>query len=91
LVFAYKLTGDRTYLDRAWTLYKNWQEGQGLGGQAGVVDHYVDSHMALGTDFQFLTYNRGELQYVYALFENAGAPMLVRSTRPNPPGQLRVE
>jgi hypothetical protein len=86
LVFAYKLTGGQTYLDHAWTLYKNWQAMQ--EGQAGVVNHYIDSEIA--ADNFFLANNKGELQYVYALFENGGAPTLVGS-RPNPPGQLRVE
>jgi hypothetical protein len=88
LVFGYKLTGDQNYLDKAWALWEVWQETR--SGQANVIDHFVDSTIASATAFRFLANNKGELQYVYALFENGGAPTVV-GTRPNPPGQLRVQ
>jgi len=72
LVFAYKLTGDRSYLERAWTLYMNWQAAR--SGKTGTLEHFVDSQISSATGFRFLSNNKGELQYVYALFENGGVP-----------------
>lgn len=77
LVFGYKLTGDQTYLDRAWEYWNAWQGGVGLGGTPGTIHHYTDSRIASATGFELLAYNKGELQYVYALFENGGNPALV--------------
>lgn len=83
LVMAYKFTGDASYLNLAWTLYRNWQNSQ--SGNAGVVEHYVDSELSSATGFSFLANNKGELQYVYALFENGGNPTLVDGTTAGPP------
>jgi hypothetical protein len=75
LVVAYKFTGDRSYLERAWTLYMNWQAAR--SGTTGQLDHFVDSQIASATGFRFLSNNKGELQYVYALFENGGEPLTI--------------
>ena len=73
LVFAYKLTGDQTYLDRAWLLWETWQFS--LGG-ANTIQHYTDSQ--IGADAgDILANNKGELQYCYALFEKGGSPSVV--------------
>ena len=55
----------------------------------GVVGHYVDS--VLSPDRHVLGNNKGELQYVYALFENGGNPTLVSGVAPKPPSNLRAE
>ena len=75
LVAAYKFTGDRSYLERAWTLYMNWQAAR--SGTTGQLEHFVDSQIASATGFRFLSNNKGDLQYVYALVENGGEPLLI--------------
>ena len=91
LVFAYKFTGDQSYLDAAWTVFRNFQFL--TSGSAGTLDHYTDSQLSSATGFNFLANNKGELQYTYALFDNGGNPTLVDGTvadlpppkKPNPP------
>jgi hypothetical protein len=85
LVMAYKLTGTQSYLNAAWTNYKKYLELR----DGGVVGHYVDS--VLDPTRRVLGNNKGELQYVYALFENGGNPALVSGVRPKPPTGLQVE
>jgi hypothetical protein len=75
LVFAYKFTGDETYLTEAWNLWKDWQ-AIAAGGVSGVVDHFADTYAPSASSPQWGN-NKGELQYVYALFENGGEPVLV--------------
>lgn len=75
LVVAYKFTGDRFYLELAWTRYTNWQAAR--SGTTGQLENIVDSQIASATGFRFLSNNKGELQYVYALFENGGEPLTI--------------
>jgi hypothetical protein len=82
LVMAYKMTGTAAYLTKAWTCWNNWQtEPKPVGDDgrtwpsAGTNDHYADSGIQSGNDY--LRYNKGELQYSYALFEGAGSPVAV--------------
>ena len=75
LVVAYKFTGDRSYLERAWTRYTNWQAAR--SGTTGQLENIVDSQIASATGFRFLSNNKGELQYVYTLFENGGEPLTI--------------
>ena len=94
LVMAYKFTGDQTYLDRAWTLFRNWQASPGLSPSvpANNVQHFVDSKADSSTGFRFTENNKGELQYVYALFENGGSPVVLSQVvRPQPPISLVVQ
>lgn len=83
LVAAYKLTGEQSFLDRAWTLWENWQAS--LAGSPGTIHHYVDSEVASATAFQYLANNKGELQYTYQLFEDGGDPDVISwfLARPN--------
>ena len=80
LVFAYKLTGDASYLERAWTHFLDTQNNytSGLSSSPTTIDHYVDSLLSSANGFAYLRVNKGELQYCYALFENGGAPIIVR-------------
>lgn len=87
LVFAYKLTGDKSYLDVAWALWLNTHETR---HGANTIGHYADSLLASATGFRFLAQNKGELQYVYALFENGGDPIVLTS-RPQAPQNLTVD
>ena len=50
----------------------NWQAAR--SGKTGTLEHFVDSQISSATGFRFLSNNKGELQYVYALFENGGVP-----------------
>ena len=88
LVMAYKFTGTQSLLDAAWTNYKKWLE---LIDGANTVGHYVDSRLDSSQSYRVLGANKGELQYVYALFENGGNPLLVSGVGPKPPSNLRVE
>jgi hypothetical protein len=90
LVFAYKFTGNQTYLDAAWAL---WLRTQQTRWGAGRIGHFADTLLASATGFQFLAQNMGELQYVYALYENGGRPTLVSGSqpRPNPPTALSAQ
>jgi hypothetical protein len=87
LVFGYKLTGDRSYLDAAWALWLRTQETR---WGAGTIGHYADTLLNSGVGFEMLSQNKGELQYVYALFENGGDPVVV-AVRPEAPTSLRAE
>ena len=84
LIQAYKLTGQTSYRDRAWTLYKNWQASPAVQNPvgAGAVSHYVDSQITANPS-DYLRNNKGELQYAYALFENNGNPTAVSGYRPS--------
>ncbi|MEM9187578.1 MAG: hypothetical protein AAGF12_00280 [Myxococcota bacterium] len=79
LVFAYKLDGNPTYLDRAWDHFLDTQHNY-FGGQRterSSIEHYVDSRLASALGFAYLRVNKGELQYAYALFENGGSPRVL--------------
>ncbi|MEM9386274.1 MAG: hypothetical protein AAGA68_14530 [Pseudomonadota bacterium] len=86
LVFAYKFTGEGSYLEAAWA---RWGFIQEFRYGPATVGHYTDSLLASATGFRFLAQNRGELQYTYALFENAGQP-IVLGPAPKPPTEFRV-
>jgi hypothetical protein len=87
LVFAYKFTGDRSYLDAAWAL---WLRTQQTRWGSNTIGHYADSLLDSSYGYIFLDQNKGELQYVYALFENGGDPVVI-SARPEPPTGLTVQ
>jgi hypothetical protein len=90
LVFAYKFTGEQSYLDAAWNLWIRFHKSE--SGEERTIGHYVDSQLSSANGFRLLRHNKGELQYVYALFENGGNPTLVgSSTTPPAPADLRAE
>ena len=79
LVMGYKLTGERRYYDRAKIHFNRGTKG--LYGKAcdrtaadGVVHHFVDTVFSGSSGSFYLSYNKGELQYTYLLFENGGLP-----------------
>ena len=80
LVYAYKLTGDSSYLDKAWAYWMKFQTNHGLqfvgGFTEGDLSHYTDSQLASGDNFRNLAHNKGQLQYIYPLFENGGDPVV---------------
>jgi hypothetical protein len=82
LVFAYKFTGDQRYLDAAWSLWLRFQESE--SGKAGTIGHYADSQLSSANGYRLLRHNKGELQYVYALFENGGKPTTVSGAQAAP-------
>jgi hypothetical protein len=89
LVFGYKLTGTQSYLDAAWDAYIKWHSL--WSGSPNTIGHYTDSR--IGTSGRLLSNNKGELQYVYALFENNGHPTVVSDNivAPAPPTSLRAD
>jgi len=93
LVFGYKLTGNQSYLDAAWALWLRFQESE--SGQQNTIVHFADSQLSSANGFRLLRHNKGELQYIYALFENGGNPSLIGtgpidSIAPSAPTELRV-
>jgi hypothetical protein len=81
LVFAYKLTGNQTYLIEAWNLWKDWQKIT-AGGVSNKIDHFADMFAPSASSPQWGN-NKGELQYVYALFDGGGNPRLVNVLLPS--------
>ena len=77
LVMGYKLTGDSRFLDRAKHFFNRATKakyGSPTAREAGdnVVHHFVDT--IFSSDKWYLSYNKGELQYTYLIFENGGLP-----------------
>jgi len=75
LVLGYKFTGEAALLAkakarfRAGTQYAD--DGAGAAKQPdNQVHHYIDAL----TDGTYFSYNKGELQYNYLIFENGGVP-----------------
>jgi hypothetical protein len=91
LVFAYKFTGDQRYLDAAWSLWLRFQESE--SGKVATISHYADSQLSSANGYRLLRHNKGELQYVYALFENGGEPTIVSSDikPPAAPANLQIQ
>lgn len=76
LMWGYKLTGDTTLHQRAKYFFERGTKGK-YGSTTnrspdGVVDHFVDTLFNSGDGYYYLSYNKGELQYTYLLFENGG-------------------
>jgi hypothetical protein len=79
LVYGYKLTGDSRLLDRARYFFNRGSKGiYGepvlRNGTETTVHHFVDTVFDTSTMNYFLAYNKGELFYTHALFENGGSP-----------------
>jgi hypothetical protein len=77
LVSGYKLTGNRYYYDRAKFFFNRGTKGvygdpTKRTSPDNVVDHFVDT--VFSSDKFYLSYNKGELQYTYMIFENGGMP-----------------
>jgi hypothetical protein len=83
LVFGYKLTGDQSFLDKAFKclegFFANVASGWVGTGSPGPnnVPFYCDACISSGDGFNFLAFNKGQLQYIYAIFENGGNPPVV--------------
>jgi hypothetical protein len=97
LVIGYKLTGRRSMLELARTMFRRgtiFAAGSAADPPTtklvpdNQVHHFVDT---LTNPDQFLfDYNKGELQYTYLLFENGGNPIVMGAV-PNPPTGLSVQ
>jgi Big-like domain-containing protein len=88
LVWGYKHTGDISLYNRAKYFFNRGTKGvYGSPTQRAaadnVVHHFVDTVFASSTGNFYLEYNKGELQYTYALFEKPTAPP--PDTTPPPP------
>ncbi|HKP95496.1 MAG TPA: hypothetical protein VJ385_07050 [Fibrobacteria bacterium] len=84
LVWGYKLTGDKALLDKAFHYYDRGNKG--IYGEAvkrsgvdGQIHHFADSRFSSASENQYLDYNKGELQYTWALFDQ------------NKPGAIRPQ
>lgn len=77
LVMGYKLAGDSRFLDRAKHFFNRGTKAK-YGSPTervaadNVVHHFVDT--IFSSDEWYLSYNKGELQYTYMIFENGGMP-----------------
>ncbi len=74
LVRGYKYTGDTSYYARAKHFFNRGTKG--VYGNPGtrtaadnVVHHFMDTRFDSSSENFFLSYNKGELQYTYLLFE----------------------
>jgi hypothetical protein len=54
----------------------NGQHGAG-GGNENVAWHFMDTQFDTSSGNVYLSFNKGELQYTYLIFENGGAPTLL--------------
>jgi hypothetical protein len=74
LVRAYKLTGDTSYYARAKHFFNRGTKGvygdpTTRTAADNVVHHFIDTRFDSFFERYFLSYNKGELQYTYLLFE----------------------
>jgi hypothetical protein len=95
LVLAYKYTGNQYYYNRAKYFFNRGTKGvYGSSTQRSspdnVVDHFVDSRFDSSSGNFYLSYNKGELQYTYLLFENGGLPS-TDTTPPSAPKGLKAQ
>lgn len=93
LVWGYKFTGEINYYNRAKYFFNRGTKGvYGSPTQRAaadnVVHHFVDTIFDSSTGNVYLAYNKGELQYTYALFENPGAPSSDTTPPPPPTGLI---
>ncbi len=77
LVMGYKLTGNAAYHNRAKYFFNRGTKGvygdpNKRTAPDDVVHHFVDT--IFSSDEFFLSFNKGELQYTYMIFENGGMP-----------------
>ena len=87
LVWGYKLTGDQQLLNSAKTFFNRGTKGiYGSPSQREAGDnevgHFTDTKFDTSRGNFFLSYNKGELQYTYMIFENGGSPTVLGSTPP---------
>jgi hypothetical protein len=76
-VLGYKFTGETALLAKAKARFRSGTQyadgGAGTAKEpANQVHHYIDTL----TDGLYFSYNKGELQYNYLIFENGGVPPL---------------
>jgi putative transposon-encoded protein len=89
LVRGYKYTGDRTLYDRAKYFFNRGTKG--IYGEPvkraasdTQVGHFIDTIFDSSSGNFYLGYNKGELQYTYAIFENGGSPTVLGTVPPSP-------
>jgi hypothetical protein len=92
LVRGFKYTGDSRFYDRAKYFFNRGTKGvYGSPTQRTASDnqvhHFVDTRFDSSTGSFYLSFNKGELQYTYLLFERQ-PPVL--STIPNAPSNLSL-
>jgi len=78
-VIGYKLTGDSALLTRAQVHFSRGNRWRPWGTQLAPiteVHRYVDTVPDTAPNLEF-SWNKGQLQYCYMLFENGGVPGLV--------------
>ena len=85
LVFGHKFTGDQQLLIRAKQFFNRGTKGlygdpEKRAAADDVVHHFVDSRFDSSSEDFYLAFNKGELQYTYAIFENGGAPTIENDT-----------
>jgi hypothetical protein len=82
-VFAYKLTGDESYLNKAFGCLEGFFANVDAAWVSdrepatNKVPFFCDACISSGDGFNFLAFNKGQLQYIYAIFENGGNPATV--------------
>ncbi len=73
LMRGYRYTCDSAYLARAAHFFERGNRGKygepvNQNGANGKIHHFVDTIFASSTGYDYLAYNKGELQYTYLLF-----------------------
>ncbi len=84
-MFGHKFTGDQQLLIRAKQFFNRGMKGlygdpEKRAAADDVVHHFVDSRFDSSSEDFYLAFNKGELQYTYAIFENGGAPTIENDT-----------
>src|SRR5262249_44894126 len=77
LVRGYRYTGDAHYQARAKEFFNRGTKGiYGEPIKRAAADdevaHFIDTEFDSSSGFLYLDHNKGELQYVYLVFENGG-------------------
>lgn len=98
LVYGYKLTGDVSFLNKAKQVFRQATCYTGATGAGrpklaqNEVHHYMDTKRKT-PETKYFNYNKGEIQYAFAIAENAGVPAVegawvIYDLRPTQPGQV---
>ena len=79
LVRGYQYSGETAFLDRAWVHFH--RANGGIYGQPvkrsvpnNVIHHFIDTKFSTASGGLYYDYGKGELQYMWTLFQNQGNP-----------------